>query len=73
MDLVRSCDLSEFVLGKRRLTRAQVKWVIMEVRQPLLTSGGLGGHEPFTASTHGSKRTAHPSPKTHPLAPLRRR
>lgn len=31
MDLVRSSDLSEFVLGKRRLTRAQVKWVIMEV------------------------------------------
>lgn len=31
MDLVRSSDLSEFVLSKRRLTRAQVKWVIMEV------------------------------------------
>ncbi|KAJ1618121.1 kinase-like domain-containing protein [Pavlovales sp. CCMP2436] len=39
MDIVRSSDLSEFVLGKRRLTRAQnfvrarvcVKWIIMEV------------------------------------------
>jgi serine/threonine protein kinase/CRP-like cAMP-binding protein len=31
MDLVRSNDLSEFVLGKRRLTRSQVKWIIMEV------------------------------------------
>jgi serine/threonine protein kinase len=31
MDLVRSNDLSEFVLGKRRLARPQVKWIIMEV------------------------------------------
>jgi len=31
MDLVRSADLSEFVLSKRRLSRPQVKWVIMEV------------------------------------------
>mmetsp|Transcript_18327 Transcript_18327/g.53484 ORF Transcript_18327/g.53484 Transcript_18327/m.53484 type:complete len:868 (+) Transcript_18327:207-2810(+) len=31
MDLVRSADLSEFVLSKRRLARPQIKWVIMEV------------------------------------------
>ena len=35
MDLVPSGDLSEFVLTKKRLTAAQVKWVVMQVVEVL--------------------------------------